>query len=75
MTAAPDLLLAIVAATERLIEVRREREPAAAVEKRAAVATPDGARFEKALGAAGAYQRHRRMQAAVAVEGCARSGI
>ena len=31
MTAAPDLLRAIVAATERLNEVRREREPAAAV--------------------------------------------
>ncbi len=53
MTAAPDLLRAIVAATERLNEVRREREPAAAVEKRAAAVSPAGARFEQELGAAG----------------------
>ena len=53
MTAAPDLLRAIVAATERLIEVRREREPAAALETRAAAASLAGARFEQELGAAG----------------------
>ena len=40
MTAAPDLLGAIVAATERINEVRREREPAAALEKRSAAASP-----------------------------------
>ena len=53
MTAAPDLLRAIVAATERLIEVRRGRESAVALEKRAAAASPAGARFEQELGAAG----------------------
>jgi indole-3-glycerol phosphate synthase len=47
---APDLLRAIVAATRRLTEVRREREPMAALERRAAAATPRGARFESALG-------------------------
>jgi len=53
MTGAPDLLGAIVAATERIIEVRRQREPAAALKKRAASATPAGARFEEELGVAG----------------------
>ena len=53
MTAAPDLLGAIVAATRRIIEVRREREPAAALEKRAADASPSGARFEQEIGASG----------------------
>ena len=53
MTGALDLLGAIVAATERIIEVRRQREPAAALEKRAAAASPAGVRFEQALGAAG----------------------
>jgi indole-3-glycerol phosphate synthase len=53
MTGAPDLLGTIVAATQRIIEVRREREPAAALEKRAAAASPAGARFEQELGAAG----------------------
>jgi indole-3-glycerol phosphate synthase len=53
MSAQPDLLKTIVAATERIIEVRREREPLAAVEKRAAAATPDGPRFERELGRAG----------------------
>ena len=53
MTAAPDLLGTIVAATERLIEVRREREPAATLEKRAMAASPAGARFVQELGAAG----------------------
>lgn len=53
MTAAPDLLLAIVAAAERLVEVRREREPTAALEKRAAARSPAGGRFEQVLGTAG----------------------
>ena len=53
MTDAPDLLRAIVAATERLVEVRREREPAVALERRSAAASPAGARFEQELGAAG----------------------
>lgn len=49
----PDLLRTIVAAAERMTAVRREREPHAALEKRAAQASPDGARFERALGTAG----------------------
>jgi indole-3-glycerol phosphate synthase len=53
MTATPDLLQAIVGATERLIDVRRAREPIAALETRAAAASPVGARFEQELGAAG----------------------
>ena len=51
MSATPDLLRAIVVATERLIEVRREHEPAVALQKRAAAASPAGANFEQALGA------------------------
>ena len=53
MTATPDLLLAIVGATERLIEVRRERESVVALERRAAGASPDGARFEQELAVEG----------------------
>ncbi|MBF8300756.1 MAG: Indole-3-glycerol phosphate synthase [Acidobacteria bacterium] len=53
MTGAPDLLETIVAATERIIEVRRLREPAAVLEKRAAAASPDGVRFEQELGMTG----------------------
>ena len=53
MSSAPDLLRTIVAATERITEVRREREPLAALEGRAAAASPDGARFERELGRAG----------------------
>ena len=53
MSPAPDLLAAIVEAARRIVEVRREREPAAVLEKRAAAASPSGARFERALGAAG----------------------
>lgn len=52
-TSAPDLLRAIVAGTRRIVEVRREREPAAALERRAARATPQGARFETELSTAG----------------------
>jgi indole-3-glycerol phosphate synthase len=53
MSSAPDLLRTIVAATERITEVRREREPLTALETRAAAASPDGARFERELGQAG----------------------
>ncbi len=49
----PDLLRTIVAATERITAVRREREPQATLEQRAASAAPQGPRFEAALGAAG----------------------
>jgi indole-3-glycerol phosphate synthase len=53
MTSAPDLLLAIVAATRRITDVRRERESQAALERRAASASPRGDRFLSALGSAG----------------------
>ena len=49
----PDLLRTIVAATERIVEVRREREPLAAIEKRAAAASPRGDAFESVLGVPG----------------------
>ena len=52
MSAAPDLLRTIVAATRRIIQVRRAREPLGALELRAASASPEGWRFETALGAA-----------------------
>jgi indole-3-glycerol phosphate synthase len=51
MSAAPDLLRTIVAATERITAVRRERESCAALERRAAQASPAGDRFERALAA------------------------
>ena len=50
---APDLLRAIVAATDRIVEVRRSREPLDALERRAAAATPRGPQFEAALGMKG----------------------
>jgi indole-3-glycerol phosphate synthase len=50
---APDLLRTIVAATERIVAVRRERETVGALERRAAAVVPRGGRFESALGAAG----------------------
>jgi indole-3-glycerol phosphate synthase len=50
MSARPDLLRAIVDATRRVVELRREREPDAAVERRAAAGRPDGFRFERELG-------------------------
>jgi indole-3-glycerol phosphate synthase len=53
MSVAPDLLRTIVAATERITAVRRERESCAALERRAAQASPAGHRFEHALGAQG----------------------
>jgi indole-3-glycerol phosphate synthase len=46
-------LRTIVAATERITEVRRQAEPFAALETRAAGMTPHGDRFEAGLGAAG----------------------
>jgi indole-3-glycerol phosphate synthase len=50
---APDLLRTIVAATRRTTDVRRQGEPMAALERRAADATPRGAAFEAALGRQG----------------------
>jgi len=49
----PDLLRTIVAATHRTIATRREREPLAALARRAEPMAPDGARFEAALAAPG----------------------
>ncbi|HKC56172.1 MAG TPA: indole-3-glycerol phosphate synthase TrpC [Vicinamibacterales bacterium] len=48
----PDLLRAIVAATRRIVDARRTREPMTALERRAAPASPRGSRFEDALGVA-----------------------
>ena len=50
---APDLLATIVAATRRITEVRRGREPLAALERRASTAAPRGAAFQAAVGQAG----------------------
>jgi indole-3-glycerol phosphate synthase len=47
----PDLLRTIVAATRRIVETRRQREPLGALELRAASASPAGWRFETALSA------------------------
>ena len=55
MTATPDLLAAIVAGTRRITEVRREREPLLALERRAAGASPRGDRFEAALSTTGRF--------------------
>jgi len=52
MSSPPDLLRTIVAATRKTTEVRREREPLALVERRAAGRAPDGRAFEAALGRA-----------------------
>ena len=49
MTASPDLLAAIVAGTRRIVQTRREREPEAALARRAEAATPRGALFEQRL--------------------------
>jgi len=49
----PDLLQTIIAATERITEVRREIEPIAALERRAAAASPRAGLFEANLGRAG----------------------
>ena len=53
MIGTPDLLGTIVAATRRITEVRQNREPLAALEKRASATVPDGAAFERGLGAVG----------------------
>ena len=53
MTAAPDLLRTIVAATQHITDARRAQEPAAALERRASARHPRGHRFEAALGMAG----------------------
>jgi len=53
MSATPDVLRTIVAATRRIVETRRGREPLGALELRAASASPGGWRFETALGATG----------------------
>lgn len=45
-----DLLRTIVAATQRIVETRRQREPMATLERRAAAGTPRGPHFEAALG-------------------------
>jgi len=45
-----DLLRTIVAATQRIVETRRQRESLTALERRAAAARPRGADFEGALG-------------------------
>jgi indole-3-glycerol phosphate synthase len=50
---APDLLRSIVAATERIVAVRRERESMPALERRAGAASPRGPLFESELGRAG----------------------
>jgi len=49
MTTTPDLLAAIVAATETITELRREKESLAALERRAATRTPRGDEFLAAL--------------------------
>jgi indole-3-glycerol phosphate synthase len=49
-TAVPDLLGAIVAAARRITEVRSEREPLDALERRAGSASPRGDLFVEALG-------------------------
>jgi indole-3-glycerol phosphate synthase len=53
MTSAPDLLRTIVAATRQITKVRRTREPAEALERRASARQPRGDRFEAALGMRG----------------------
>jgi len=49
----PDLLSTIVAATRRIVETRREREPIGALARRAERSSPRGAQFEAALASAG----------------------
>jgi indole-3-glycerol phosphate synthase len=53
MSAAPDLLRTIVAATGRIVDVRKARESQAVLESRAEAASPRGAAFEQALAAGG----------------------
>jgi indole-3-glycerol phosphate synthase len=53
VSTAPDLLLAIVAATRRITEVRRGQRPASSLERAALAKTPRGDRFEGELAMAG----------------------
>ncbi len=46
---APDLLRAIMDGTRRIVKTRHEREPLAALARRAEATAPDGAAFEAAL--------------------------
>ena len=55
MSARPDLLAAIVDATRRITEGRRQREPLDALQRRAAVATPRGDAFASGLAAVGRF--------------------
>src|SRR5688500_7702994 len=50
---APDLLATIVAAARRITEVRRVREPQAALERRASRRSPQGRAFAAAVSAPG----------------------
>lgn len=50
MTVAPDLLQAIVAATRKIVDTRRAREPQDALAHRAQAQEPRGSAFEMALG-------------------------
>jgi indole-3-glycerol phosphate synthase len=52
-TSAPDLLEAILAATRRIVDGRRAREPFADVERRARARRPNGQRFQEALARSG----------------------
>jgi len=51
LTTSPDLLRTIVAATRRIVETRRQREPLGTLELRSGSASPAGWRFEQALSA------------------------
>jgi len=51
VSTSPDLLRTSVAATRRILETRRQREPLGALELRSGSASPAGWRFEQALGA------------------------
>lgn len=53
MTATPDLLAAIVAATQKITSVRKEKESLASLERRAATRTPQGDEFLAALSKSG----------------------
>ena len=53
MSTSPDLLSAIVASVRRQVDVRRELEPLAALERRAAARDPRAAAFTAALAAPG----------------------
>jgi indole-3-glycerol phosphate synthase len=52
VTTTPDLLAAIVAATRRSLQTRRDQEPEAVLARRAAAGAPRGGEFESRLGRA-----------------------